>query len=176
MGGIWHPGDFLLRKWKKKPKMMTSLFICAANCCILVAFFCHLLKSVGTERQKSNVCDISDSLEGLLRMQQNSAGLTFETHLFHCQAKPYAFILYFSCCSSVQEFLLFLISYHYEQTSSGKKISLCCNNKIGFETAEIWLVRVVPGSGGALGYPHACFVPRPYSPATGVCAVIISLL
>lgn len=57
----------------------------------------------------------------------------------------------------------------------GKKKYLCCNNKIGFETAEIWFVRVVPGSGGALGYPHACFVPHPYSPAMGVCAVNISL-
>lgn len=48
-----------------------------------------------------------------------------------------------------------------------QKKPLCYKNKIGFEIAEIWLVRVVPGSGGALGYPHACFVPCPYSPAMG---------
>lgn len=145
---------------EKKNKMMTSLFICAANtanCCILEAFLPFTEVSWNTET-KSNVCDISDSLERLFRMQQNSAGLTFETHLFHCQAKPYAFILYFSCCFSVQEFLLFLVSYHYEQTSLKK--NLCCNNKIGFEIAEIWIVRVVPGTEGALGYPHTSFVPR----------------
>lgn len=46
-----------------------------------------------------------------------------------------------------------------------KKNNLCCNDKIGFEIEEIWLVRVVPGWGGAAGH-RLCSSPHP--PAPGV--------
>lgn len=55
-GGIWQSRTFLTWKTgkkKKKNQAMTSVFICAAGAANgwgLEAYFCHLLKSVGTER------------------------------------------------------------------------------------------------------------------------------